>query len=126
MKFILLFLLMLLHLGNVTIIYVYVCVCMFVCTCVCMQDQIVCQSMLGNSIKLHSPSRKLREGLADVISIRELVTNQIPLFGNIGIGAGPAGPVLARPLSQRFKEDIFQNCFAYTYYSQTKSFLALG
>ena len=117
---------MLLHLGNVTIIYVYVCVCMFVCTCVCMQDQIVCQSMLGNSIKLHSPSRKLREGLADVISIRELVTNQIPLFGNIGIGAGPAGPVLARPLSQRFKEDIFQNCFAYTYYSQTKSFLAPG
>ena len=73
-------------------------VCMFVCACVCMKDQIACQSMLGNSIKLHSPSQKLREGLADVI--HELVTNQIPLFGNIGIGTGPAGPVLARPLSQ--------------------------
>ena len=62
-------------------------VCMFVCACVCMKDQIVCQSMLGNSIKLHSPSQKLREGLADVII------------------------------------DIFKNCFAYTYYSRTKSFL---
>ena len=31
------------------------------------------------------------------------------VYSNVGIGAGPADPVLARPLSQRFKEIYIYN-----------------
>ena len=43
-----------------------------------------------------------------------------PLFSPIGVGAGPAGSVLARPLFWQFNKIHYKN-FACAYYTRTTS-----